>query len=245
MMNQIDQFKKEKDERIRSYETDKNMQSISHEWVKESFKKKYVYNFQWLGRPIIQFPADIIAMQEIIWDVKPDLIVETGIAHGGSLVFYASMMELLGGSRMVLGIDIDIREHNRIEIEMHPLFKRIKLIEGSSIDDKIFELVKEYSTIFKNILVVLDSNHTHEHVFKELNLYSRLVSVNSYLVVFDTVVENLPAELFQDRPWHQGNSPKSALMEFLSNNDNYIIDKNISNKLLATAAPDGFLKRLK
>ncbi|MEN6349494.1 MAG: CmcI family methyltransferase, partial [Syntrophomonas sp.] len=110
-----------------------SFQSLSNQWFMESCRQKYSYRFQWLGRPIIQYPQDIMAMQEIIWQVKPDLIIETGIAHGGSLVFYASMLELLGGEGLVLGIDIDIREHNRREIEKHPLYKRIQMIAGSSI----------------------------------------------------------------------------------------------------------------
>lgn len=203
---------------------------------------KYTYNFNWLGRPIIQYPQDMIAMQEIIWNVQPDLIIETGIAHGGSLVYYASLLELIGNNGEVLGIDIDIREHNRTEIENHPMYKRITMLEGSSISEEIISKVREAATKKKRILVVLDSSHTHEHVLKELELYSALVTKESYLVVFDTLVEDVPDDFFQDRPWGKGNNPKTAVWEFLKKNKRFVIDKNIENKLLITVAPDGYLK---
>ena len=205
----------------------------------------YSYNFKWLGRPIIQFPQDIIATQEIIWDVKPDLIIETGIAHGGSLILSASVLEILGGEGQVLGIDIEIREHNRLEIEKHPLFKRITMLEGSSIDDEIFKQVKELTKNKNKIMVILDSNHTHEHVLSELTLYSPLVTKDSYLIVMDTVIEDMPDSFFPDRPWNKGNNPKTAVWEFLKKNDRFKIDKSIENKLLITVAPDGYLKCIK
>jgi cephalosporin hydroxylase len=203
---------------------------------------KYSYNFTWLDRPIIQLPADIVAMQEIIWDVKPDLIIETGIAHGGSLIFYASMMELLGGNGEVLGIDIEIREHNRIEIQKNKMFKRITLIEGSSIDEKIVKRVDEFAKDKQRVLVALDSKHTHKHVLKELQLYSPLVRKGSYIVVSDTLIEDLPDNMFIDRPWNKGNSPKTAVWKFLKNNNRFVIDKQIEDRLLITSNPDGYLK---
>ncbi len=208
-------------------------------------KYKYTYNFSWLGRPIIQFPQDMIAMQEIIWQIKPDLIIETGIAHGGSLIFYASMLELLGNNGQILGIDIDIREHNLVEIEKHPMFKRITMIEGSSIDEEIAKQVHDFTKDKKQIMVVLDSMHTHDHVLKELELYSPLVTKGSYCVVFDTVIDDLPDEMFPDRPWDKGNNPKTAVWEFLKTNDRFVVDKEIENKLLITVAPDGYLKCVK
>jgi cephalosporin hydroxylase len=198
-----------------------------------------------MGRPIIQFPQDIIAMQEIIWRVKPDLIIETGIAHGGSLIFYSSMLELIGGNGQVLGVDIDIREQNRKEIEQHPMFKRIAMIQGSSTDENTIKQVYEFAKGRKRVLVGLDSNHTHEHVSNELQLYSPLVAKESYLVVFDTVVEDMPENFFRDRPWGKGNNPKTAVREFLATNDRFIIDKEIENKLLITVAPDGYLRCIK
>jgi cephalosporin hydroxylase len=220
-----------------------NLQELTNQWFVESCKYKYSYNFSWMGRPIIQFPQDIMAMQEIIWQVKPDLIVETGIAHGGSLIFYASMLELIGEGQ-VLGIDVDIRQHNRVEIEQHPMFKRITMIEGSSIDEEIAKQVYDLAKGKSRILLVLDSNHTHDHVLKELELYSPLVTKDSYLVVFDTVVEDMPEDFFPDRPWGKGNNPKTAVWEFLKTNKRFKVDKDIEAKLLITVAPDGYLKCL-
>ena len=244
-MKQINDFEVEKRVAIENMANDGNLRLLTNHWFIESCKYKYSYNFTWLGRPIIQFPQDVIAMQEIIWQVKPDLIIETGIAHGGSLIFYASMLELLGGNGQVLGIDIDIREHNRVEIEKHPMFKRIKMIEGSSIDDNVAQQVYDFAKNKKQVLVILDSNHTHNHVLKELQLYSPLVAKDSYLVVFDTVIEDMPEDFFSDRPWGKGNNPRTAVWEFLKTNDRFIIDKDIENKLLITVAPDGYLKCVK
>jgi cephalosporin hydroxylase len=224
---------------------DNELQRLTNHWFVKSCNHKYSYNFDWMGRPIIQYPQDMIAMQEIIWHVKPDLIIETGIAHGGSLIFYASMLELIGEQGQILGLDIDIREHNRIEIEKHKMFKRITMIEGSSIDEEIAQQVYELAKNKQRVLVVLDSNHTHEHVLKELQLYSSLVTKGSYLVVFDTVVEDMPADFFLDRPWGKGNNPKTAVWEFLKQNDRFEIDKDIEAKLLITVAPDGYLKCVK
>ncbi|MDY7055161.1 cephalosporin hydroxylase family protein [Limnospira fusiformis] len=216
--------------------------NLTLDWIIDSARVKYTYKFSWMGRPIIQFPQDMIAMQEIIWKVKPDLIIETGIAHGGSLIFYSSMLELMGGEGQILGIDVDIRQHNRVEIEKHPMFKRITMIEGSSIDDEIVKQVYDVAQDKGTVLVVLDSNHTHDHVLKELELYSPLVTKDSYLVVFDTVVEDMPEDFFPDRPWGKGNNPKTAVWEFLETNKRFEIDKNIDSKLLITVAPDGYLK---
>jgi len=217
--------------------------AITKKWVEISGKLKYSYNFSWLGRPIIQYPQDIVAMQEIVWQVKPDLIIETGIAHGGSLIFYASILELMGKGE-ILGIDIDIRKHNRKEIEKHKMFKRIKMIEGSSIDEKVAEKVKKIAKKHQIILVCLDSLHTHSHVLKELELYSSLVSKGSYLVVFDTIIEYVPKNFFKNRPWGKGNNPATAVKVFLKTNKDFIADKKIEKKLLITVAPGGFLKRI-
>lgn len=243
-MDQNAAFKKEVEENIIRQGTDQQSHNATLNWI-NTIDKKYTYNFSWLGRPIIQFPQDIIAMQELIWQIKPDLIIETGIAHGGSLIFYSSMMELLGENGQVLGIDIDIREHNRVEIKKHPMFKRITMLEGSSIDPEIAKKVHAVARDKKKILVVLDSLHTHDHVTKELELYSPLVSNGSYLVVFDTIVEDMPGDFFPDRPWGKGNNPKTAVWEFLKKNDRFVIDKEIENKLLITVAPDGYLKCIK
>jgi cephalosporin hydroxylase len=238
-------FQKRNKALIESMSQDSDLKALTREWFARSSSYEYSYHFSWLGRPIIQFPQDIIAAQEIIWSVKPDLIIETGIAHGGSLIFSASMLELLGGDGEVLGIDIDIREHNRVEIEKHRMFRRITMIEGSSIDDDVLEQVHNIAMSKERILVFLDSNHTHEHVLRELELYSPLVKKGSYLVVFDTVVEDMPDELFADRPWGKNNNPRTAVREFMKTNDRFEIDKELENKLLITVAPDGYLRCVK
>lgn len=218
----------------------------SREWFQHSIKEKYSYNFSWMGRPIIQYPSDLLAMQEIIWRVKPDLIIETGIAHGGSLIFYASMLALLGEKeRKVVGIDVDIRPHNRIAIEEHPMSPKITLIEGSSTSHHVVEQVRNIATSHSTILVVLDSNHTHSHVLEELHLYSPFVTQGSYLVVFDTCIEDLPVDTFPDRPWSVGDNPKTAVRRFLQECDRFEVDKEIENKLMVTAAPQGYLRCLK
>jgi cephalosporin hydroxylase len=224
--------------------TDEKLQRLKSQIFLDLAKYKYSYNFSWLGLPIIQFPQDMLAMQELIWKCKPDLIIETGIAHGGSLIFYASVLELIGNG-MVLGVDIEIREYNRAAIERHSLAKKIRMIQGSSIDDDIFKVVSNYSKDRKNIMVILDSNHTYEHVLKELNLYAPLVTKGSYLVVFDTAIEDVPEEYFKDRLWGKNNNPKTAVWKFMDINDRFVIDKEIENKLLFTSAPDGYLKCVK
>ena len=244
-MNPIEQFKQETSKRIQSYADDVELKTLANTWVEKSMQKKYVYNFSWLGRPIIQYPEDIMALQEIIWQVKPDLIIETGIAHGGSLIFSASMLHLLCGDGEVVGIDIDIREHNRKEIEVHPLSQRITMIEGSSISSEMEEKVRQICQNKKNIMVILDSNHTHDHVMKELEIYSKFVSKDSYLIVLDTFVEDMPPGFFEDRPWDVGNNPKTAVWEFIKSNTSFKIDTSIHHKLLITVAPDGYLKRVK
>ncbi len=243
--NYAEYFAEKCKKNIDNMASDEAILKKTNDWICLTSKYKYTYNFKWLGRTIIQFPQDMIAMQEIIWEAKPDLIIETGIAHGGSLIFYASMLELLGGDGQVLGIDIDIRKHNRVEIEKHPMFKRITMIQGSSIDNGIAQQVYDFARDRKQVLVVLDSNHTHKHVLRELQLYSPLVTKGSYLVVFDTVIEDMPEDFFPDRPWGKGDNPKTALWEFLKTNNRFEIDKEIENKLLITVAPDGYLKCIK
>ena len=245
MNDPIKAFLEEKKARIKSFENNKALKEAASIFNVESNKAQYSYNFSWMGRPIIQYPQDMIAMQEIIWDVKPDLIIETGIAHGGSLIYYASLLELIGKGE-VLGIDIDIRQHNKTEIEKHQMFKRIKMIAGSSIDENTAEQVKETAAGKERIIICLDSNHTHEHVLRELELYAPLVSLNSYIVVFDTIVEDLPEGYFsQKRPWGISNNPRTAVDEFLKGNDNFIVDETIDNKLLVSVTPHGYLKRIK
>jgi len=242
-------FEQEVEGRIIYNGQDAILKSSAEVFMKTSTVPKYSYNFSWLGRPIIQYPQDIIAMHELIWSIQPDLIIETGIAHGGSLIFSASMLELnaiCGGLQdaEVLGIDIDIRSHNLEAIEAHPMFKRISMIQGSSVAPDIVEQVKTKASGKQRVLVCLDSNHTYEHVLAELEAYAPLTSVGSYCVVFDTVVEDLPKEMFPNRPWGPGNSPKTAVWEYLKTHPEFEIDKSIQHKLLITVAPDGYLKRV-
>lgn len=243
-------FDKEVKERIDSMGRDESLKSTAQAFMQASVSPKYSYNFSWMGRPIIQYPQDMIAMQEIIWEVKPDLIIETGIAHGGSLIFSASMLELIaacdgieGGE--VLGIDIEIRPHNRQAIEAHPMYKRISMIEGSSIAPEIIAQVITKAKGKKRILVCLDSNHTHEHVLAELEAYAPLTSVGSYCVVFDTLIEDMQENAYPDRPWGKGNNPKTAVWEWLKTHPEFEINNSIHQKLLITVAPDGYLKRVR
>jgi len=246
MNNPIEQFVEERKERVHGNAANVELMNAAEAFNVESNKAKYSYNFSWMGRPIIQYPQDMIAMQEIIWELKPDLIIETGIAHGGSLIYYASILELIGKGE-VLGVDIDIREHNRAEIEKHPMSKRIKMIQGSAIDPAIVEEVKQHATAKDTVLVVLDSNHTHAHVLAELQMYSPFVSLNSYIVVYDTIVEKLPENYLPGhvRPWGVGDNPYTAVTAFIQENDSFQIDAAINNKLLISVAPDGYLKRIK
>jgi cephalosporin hydroxylase len=224
--------------------------SSASAFMTESTQPKYSYNFSWLGRPIIQYPQDIVAMQELIWSVQPDLIVETGIAHGGSLIFSASMLELnaaCGGppDARVLGVDIDIRSHNRAAIERHPMFRRVFMIEGSSVSAPVIAQVRAAAAGKQRVLVCLDSNHTHEHVAAELQAYAPLTTVGSYCVVFDTIVEDLPEGTYPDRPWGRGNNPKTAVWEYLKTHPEFEIDERIDHKLLISVAPQGYLRRVR
>jgi cephalosporin hydroxylase len=241
---------KEVQERVKGYPENAELKAAAQDFMKASFPAQYSYNFFWMGRPIIQYPQDIVAMQELIWTLQPDLIIETGIAHGGSLIFSASMLELnaaCGGPKdaEVIGLDIDIRAHNRAAIEAHPMFKRISLIEGSSVEPGIVAQVKAKAAGKKSVLVCLDSNHTHDHCLAELKAYAPLVSVGGYCVMFDTMVEDLPAEMSSNRPWGPGDNPMTAVNEYLASHPEFEIDKSRSDKLLISVAPNGFLKRLK
>lgn len=257
-MNEHDKFQQEVVENITSLSNDTDLQALSRIWIREISAHKWAYNFSWLGRPAIQFPNDAWALQEIVWKIRPDLIIETGIAHGGSLMISASLLALLdytdavemgtaldpkASKRKVIGIDIDIRSHNRAAIESHPLSHKIQMFEGSSIDPSIVSAVKEAAKGYQRVLVCLDSNHTHEHVLAELSAYAPLVSSGSYCIVYDTIVENMPASMFPDRPWKPGNSPKSAVKAFLNQNEDFIVDQQIDAKLLISVAPGGFLRR--
>ena len=254
-----EEFQLERSRRQEALSADAAFQEMSQDWVCESMRRRYVYGFDWLGRPIIQYPQDVLAMQELIWSVRPDLIIETGIAHGGSLIFSASMLALLDladatkagrpldptrSNRQVVGIDIDVRAHNRVAIESHPMARRIRMISGSSTAPEVISEVRGIATHYDRILIFLDSNHTHQHVLAELEAYAPLTTVGSYCVVFDTFVDAMPADLFPDRPWGPADNPKTAVREYLKTHPEFQIDKTIEYNLMITAAPDGYLKRI-
>ena len=253
------EFKAEIKQRVSEMMENKPLNDAALTFLQASTGPKYSYNFHWMDRPIIQYPQDMVAMQELIWEIKPDLIIETGIAHGGSLILSASMLAMLDmceaiessqtmdpskSKRKVLGVDIDIRAHNKEAIEAHPMASRIEMIQGSSIDADIIAQVQDFAKGYERVLVCLDSNHTHDHVRQELEHYAPLTSVGSYCVVFDTLIEDMPADEYPDRSWGPGDNPKTAVWDYLKTHPEFEIDKSIAGKLLVTVAHDGFLKRL-
>jgi cephalosporin hydroxylase len=252
------QFAAERQERLAAYAQDTAFKDLSRQWLQQSMDKKYVYNYDWLGRPIIQYPQDMVAIQELVWTVRPDLIIETGIAHGGSLILSASMLAMLDmcdaieagttidprkSARKVIGIDIDIRDHNRAAIEAHPMASRIQMFQGSSIGADVVKQVHDAAKGYKTVMVFLDSMHTHDHVLGELNAYAPLVSPGSYCVVFDTFVDDMPPKFFADRPWDVGNNPKTASREWLKAHPEFSVDTPTESRLMVTVAPEGFLRR--
>jgi cephalosporin hydroxylase len=254
----VKQFSRERSERLVSNGADAPFVALSRDWLQASMQRKYVYNFDWMGRPIIQYPQDMVAMQELVWQVRPDLIIETGIAHGGSLVLSASLLAMLDmcdaieagttmdprqSNRKVIGIDIDIREHNRAAIEAHPMASRIQMVQGSSIAPETIAAVHAAAAGYQRVLVLLDSMHTHDHVLAELDAYAPLVTPGSYCVVFDTFVEDMPPGFFDDRPWDVGNNPKTALRQWLQSHPDFEVDASWPDKLMVTVAPEGFLRR--
>jgi cephalosporin hydroxylase len=223
------------DESLVAKALDLNAAADRHNWS---------YQWSWLGLPVIQMPPDIVALQEVIWETRPQLVIETGIARGGSLVLYASILELLGEGE-VLGIDVDIRAHNREAIEAHPLAKRIRMIEGSSLDDDVVARACAAAAEVERVMVVLDSNHTHAHVLAELRAYGSLVTVGQFLVVADTFVEQIPAQEHRPREWRPGNNPATALRSWLDEVDGFDPDPFVNSKLLLSASPGGYLRRVR
>lgn len=237
-------FKLERDARTKSFAADEKFRKASAEWRAMALERKYMNSFSWLGRPLIQFPGDVMAVQELISAIRPTVVIETGIAHGGSLILSASMLKLNEIAGKVIGVDIEIRPHNRTAIECHRHADLITIYEGSSTDPKIVEQIRNHISPADTVMVFLDSNHTHDHVMSELKAYSDMVTVGSYLVVFDTHIEDMPdSYIWENRPWGKGNNPKTAVHEWIKTNDNFEIDNDIENQVLITSAPDGFLFR--
>jgi len=258
----LEKYRQDMIERVADYPNRTELQAAARHFFDEIGigKANYVYNFTWLGVPIIQIPQDLQALQEIIWQSKPDLIIETGIAWGGSLIFSASLLAILEScgeikDSKVVGVDIDIRPHNKQAIMAHPLAKKIALIEGSSIDKAIVEQVKEIALQHSRVMVCLDSNHTHDHVLAELEAYAPMVTPGNYCMVGDTIIEDAPTYMTSERSWAKGNSPKSAVWEYLKRVEaegrrslqahpmKWEIDRFIEAKIVLTGSPDGYLKR--
>ncbi|MBU9698232.1 cephalosporin hydroxylase family protein [Rhodobacteraceae bacterium HSP-20] len=252
------EFEREVETRLAGAAQNADLRTAASGFMERSIEARYSYNWFWMGRPIIQYPQDICALQELVWKVRPDVIVETGIAHGGSLVLSASLLAMLDlcdateagttldparPKRRVVGVDIDIREHNRAAIEAHPMSKRITMIQGSSVDPDIVARVRQEIGDAGTVLVCLDSNHTHDHVLRELEAYAPMVTVGSYCVVFDTVIENLPSAMYSDRPWDVGDNAMTGMREFLSRNPGFEIDHAMDAKLQISVAPNGYLRR--
>ena len=269
-MSAKEEFSERVSRNITGIGKDSDFKGLTNVWLREAIRHEYAQNFEWLGRPIIQIPQDVYAVQELIWKIKPDLVIETGVAHGGSLILSASLLAMIDycdavengtslnpkeSNRKVLGIDIDIRAHNRSAIEAHPMSHKIEMIEGSSIDEKVIKQVQDIACQHQTVMLFLDSNHTHDHVLAELEAYAPLVSKGSYCVVWDSGVENLPVGFVTDRPWGKGNNPKTAVIAYLdklksgcikaSDGEilNFEIDKRIENKIVLSASSDGFLCR--
>lgn len=241
-------FAREVQGRLGENARNRPLQQSSAEFLQHSLRAQYSYNFSWMSRPIIQYPQDIVALQELIWRNRPDLILETGIGHGGSLILSASMLALLDyperTHRRVLAVDIDLRQHNRRALVEHPLGHLIQTVDGSSVEPQTVELVHQLAQEFPTRMLILDSNHTHQHVLQELEAYAPLVTPGQYLVVFDGLIENSPPDMFPDRPWGPGDNPLTATREFLKTHPEFEIDQELENKLLISAAPSGYLKRL-
>lgn len=225
----------------KTLEQDNELQSLAIDLITKSDQHGHAYQWNWMGLPIIQSMEDIVAAQELIWKVKPDVIVETGIAWGGSMVFYASMLELIGKGR-VIGIDVALPQSNIDEIMKYKFSNRITLIHGSSVDQKIVDQVKAQIKPGEKVLLGLDSNHTHDHVLEELQLYSPLVTKDSYIIVSDTVVEDIPVQEHRPRAWGPGNNPRTAVNEFLKTTDRFVLDDYYNAKLLVTFDKGGYLR---
>ena len=245
-MDKVKQFYNERKNDIEKMGMDVDLRKKSLEWMLHADKYKYTYNYSWMGRPIVKYPNDMLIQQELMWMLKPDLIIETGIAHGGSIIFSASMQKMMGIDGEVVGIDIDIRPHNRKLIEEHPMYKNITMFEGNSTDKNFIKKIEEHVTGKKTVMVILDSLHSHQHVYLELQLYSKFVTLGSYCILPDTFIEFFPKGHYsRNRPWDVGDNPYTAMKQFINETDEFEVDKSLTNKAMITETIDGYLKRVK
>jgi cephalosporin hydroxylase len=242
----IAEFFEERQADIQRMGADEELRRKSIDWMLHADKYKYTYNFTWMGRPIIKFPSDMVIQQELMWKLRPDLVIETGIAHGGSIVFTSSMMEMMGIDGEVVGIDIDIRKHNRAEIEKHPMAKRITMYEGNSVDAGMIEKVRLHTAGKRCVMVVLDSLHSHDHAYKELVAYAPMATTGSYCILPDTFIEFFPKGYYSStRPWDVGDNPYTAMKQYLAETDLFEIDRALTDKAMITETVDGYLKRVR
>jgi len=243
-MDDIADFERQRREIATEMGQDQKLHDVAREFLIRADRYNYSYQWTWLGLPIIQMPPDIVATQEVVWATRPTVIIEAGVARGGSLILLASLLQLIGHGR-VIGIDIDIRPHNRTRIEAHPLGHRIDLVEGSSTAPNVVDAVRSRIGPDDRVMVILDSNHTHEHVLDELRLYAPLVTSGQYLIVADTIVEDIPPQAHRPRPWGPGNNPKTALEAYQKESARFEVDAYINDKLLESSSPGGYLRCVK
>lgn len=244
MTDDRDEFQTQSRSKALAMGADPEIQRLDRELTIVSDEHDYSYMWNWLGLPIIQMPADIVVTQEIIWQNRPQVIIETGVARGGSVVLHASMLQLIGEGQVV-AVDIDIRPHNRAAVEEHPLAYRVTLIEGSSVEADVLDQLEAAIGDAERVMVVLDSNHTHEHVLAEIELYTRFVTPGQFMIVADTLVEDLPYQEHRPRPWGPGDNPKTAVDQYLKENPGvYEVDEVVNSKLLLTSSRGGYLRKL-
>ncbi len=239
-----EQFEADRLKNAASLEKDQDLQRLALELIEKSDKHFHAYQWTWMGLPIIQSTEDIICAQELVWSVKPDVIIETGIAWGGSIILYASLLQLIGKGK-IIGIDVALPQKNIDKIMGYPFSDRIELIQGSSVDEQVVAQAARHIKAGQSVMVMLDSNHTHEHVLKELELYSPYVTKDSYIIVSDTVVEDIPAQSHRSRSWGPGDNPKTAVNSFLKTTDRFILDPYYNAKTLITFDKGGYLKCVK
>jgi len=245
-MSNAEEYITNRDLQVEKNLHDTDLKMATHIMADNLIRTNYIKNFTWLGRPVLQYPTDLMVVQELIWQIKPNIIIETGLAMGGSAVFFSSILSCLGNGGQVVSIDVDIRKDAREALVPHPMADRITMIEGSSIDEKVVEQVRRKIHPGMAIMVVLDSNHTEEHVMKELYLYSPMVTIGSYLIVQDTAIEIWDEKYpSPNRPWGKGDNPMTAVKKFLEINNNFMVDKEIGTRALITGSSDGWLKRIK